>query len=146
MLPKILIAEDDAAVRGLVAAALRRQPLEIHTAANGAEALRLLEQHDYAVLLLDLMMPFVDGFTLIETIARATPPRNTVVLVMTAFDESMIVRLDARIVHAILRKPFDLDRLVELVNDCASMRPRQADDTELRHEPRAELADTDAAS
>jgi CheY-like chemotaxis protein len=131
-------------VRGLVAAALRRQPLEIHTAANGAEALRLLEQHDYAVLLLDLMMPFVDGFTLIDTIARTTPRPSTVVLVMTAFDESMILRLDARIVHAILRKPFDLDRLVELVNDCASTRPGQADDTELRHEPPAELADTDA--
>jgi CheY-like chemotaxis protein len=135
-LPKILIAEDDAAVRGLVAAALRRHPLEIHAAANGVEALALLEQHEYAVMLLDLMMPQIDGFTLLESFSRFEPRRNTVILVMTAFDETMIHRLDAQVVHAILRKPFEIEHLVDLVNDCARMRQWQADDTELRHDPR----------
>jgi DNA-binding response OmpR family regulator len=137
VLPKILIAEDDTAVRGLVAAALRRHPLEIHVAANGLEALALLQQHEYAVMLLDLMMPKIDGFALLESFARFEPRPNTVILVMTAFDESMIHRLDAQVVHAILRKPFEIEHLVELVTDCARMRAWQADDTELRHEPRA---------
>lgn len=134
-LPKVLIAEDDDAVRGLVVAALRRHPLDIHAAANGVEALSLLEQHEYAVLLLDLMMPQIDGFTLLESFSRFEPRRNTVILVMTAFDETMIHRLDAQVVHAILRKPFEIEHLVELVNDCARTRHHQANDTELRHEP-----------
>ncbi len=118
--PKVLIVEDDQAIRTLMVAALRREPLEIHSAPDGLIALELVRANDYAVILLDLMLPRVNGFEFLERMhdeQRAGAPPVTIV--MTAFDGAPIKRLGAMRVQAILHKPFDIERVVEMIRDCA---------------------------
>lgn len=126
--PKILIVEDDNAIRTLLVAALRREPLDVHTAADGVIALEHLRVHRYAVVLLDLMLPRLNGYELLESldavIPSDTPP---VVIVMTAFDASAVKRLGSMRVQAILHKPFDVERLVEIIRDCALLYQQQVD-------------------
>lgn len=119
--PKVLIVEDDTAIRTLMVAALRREPLDVHTAADGLAALEHVRVHDYAVILLDLMMPRVNGFEFLESFTAVRPDATTVVIVMTAFDASAVKRLGSMRVQAILHKPFDVERVVEMVRDCAML-------------------------
>ena len=117
--PKILIVEDDNAIRTLLMAALRREPLDVHSAADGLAALDLARENDYAVILLDLMLPRVNGYEFLEGLDAVRPSVSPVVIVMTAFDATAIKRLGPMRVQAILHKPFDVERVVEMVRDCA---------------------------
>ena len=118
--PKVLIVEDDTAIRTLMVAALRREPLEVHTAADGVLGLEQLRAHDYAVILLDLMLPRLSGFEILETLDAVLRPGSCpVVMVMTAFDATAVKRLGAMRVQAILHKPFDIERVVGMIRDCA---------------------------
>lgn len=122
-LPAVLIVEDDAAIRTLMVAALRREPVSVHTAPDGLAALERVVDHDYAVILLDLMMPRVDGFEFLERLDDVRPGVNAVIIVMTAFDAGPLRKLATQRVHAVVHKPFDVERVVEMVRDCALLHP-----------------------
>lgn len=116
---RILVADDDYAIRQLVATIIQRERLRVDSAADGAEAIELLRQNEYAVILLDLMMPRVDGFGVIEHL-RANPPRlKPVVLVVTAYADQKFKQVDPNIVTGVLRKPFEVADLGALVRLCA---------------------------
>lgn len=117
--PLILIVEDDTAIRTLMVAALKREALEVHTANDGVAALECLRVHDYAVILLDLMMPRLNGYELLESLDTVRPGAHPVIIVMTAFESTALRKLPSNRVQAILHKPFDVERVVELVRDCA---------------------------
>lgn len=117
--PKVLIVEDDTAIRTLMVAALRREPLQVHSAADGLAALECVREHEYAVILLDLMMPRVNGYEFLRTFAELRPQARPVIVVMTAFDATSVRRLGDLRVQAILHKPFDVEQVVEMIRDCA---------------------------
>src|SRR5437763_14970611 len=117
--PRVLVVEDNDAVRKLLMAALRREPFAVDAAAHGAEALRLTASVEYAVIILDLMMPLLNGFEFIDAFRIASPAARSVILVMTAFDDSVIGKLKADAVHGIVRKPFDIGQLVAMVREIA---------------------------
>src|SRR4029077_19118681 len=117
--PKVLVVEDDDAIRALLVAALRREPFEVHSAVNGAEALKLTQSSEYAVILLDLMMPMLNGVEFLEAFREAAPVSITAVFVMTAGDDAAVRRLPPAFVHAIIRKPFDVPQLVAMVREVA---------------------------
>jgi CheY-like chemotaxis protein len=119
--PRVLIVEDDEAIRALLVAALRRESLDVDAARDGAEALQFTSANEYAVILLDLMMPHINGFEFLESFHREPPSRRAVIFVVTAFDDTMVGRLDPTHVHAILRKPFDVAQLVSMVREVAHM-------------------------
>lgn len=118
-LPCVLVIEDDDAIRNMLVSALERQPLQVEAAVDGVTALAKLQSTSYAVLLVDLMMPRMDGFAFIAALARLALPNPPMVIVMTAFDDGVLRRLDPKVVHACFRKPFDVHVIVELVRDCA---------------------------
>jgi CheY-like chemotaxis protein len=119
--PGVLIVEDDVAIRNLLTAALEREPLRVDSASDGVAALEKVRTAPYAVLLVDLMMPRMNGFGFVEALRELELPSPPVVIVMTAFDDAAIRQLDSRLVHACLRKPFDIPLVVELVRDCAEL-------------------------
>jgi DNA-binding response OmpR family regulator len=121
-LPKVLVVEDDDAIRALLVAALRREPFDVHAAVNGADALNLTRSSEYAVILLDLMMPIVTGVEFLQAFYDANPNSRTVVFVMTAFDDVTIRHIAPNLVHAIVRKPFDVPQLVSMVREVALIR------------------------
>jgi len=114
--PKVLIVEDEADIRSLLVAALRREGLDVDAADDGRQALEMCAAFEYAVILLDLMMPVLDGFEFLDAFAKASPQPRSVILVMTAFDDRMTDKLTTR-VHGVVKKPFDLERFVAMVRD-----------------------------
>ncbi len=70
---KILIVDDEEAVRSLFSEALKLRGYEVHTAANGEEALKVLEEVKCRVMLLDLNLPGMDGIELCKEIRKNHP-------------------------------------------------------------------------
>jgi DNA-binding response OmpR family regulator len=117
--PKILVVEDDDAIRALLVAALRREPFDVHAAVNGADALNMTRATEYTVILLDLMMPMLNGIEFLEAFHEAAPQSRTVIFIMTAGDDTAVRRLPPNVVHGIVRKPFDVPQLVAMVRAVA---------------------------
>src|SRR6478609_827609 len=96
--PRILIADDDASIRQLLTTIVRRERLGVDAAADGEEAIRKLSEHEYSVILLDLMMPHVDGFGVIDYLREHPQKNKPVVLVITAYADQKFKRVDPDVV------------------------------------------------
>src|SRR5438128_581253 len=120
---RVLVVDDDASICELLSSVLRRHGLQVDVASDGQQALDLLRETSYAVVLLDLIMPVLDGFAVLDRMdeeRRSLP----VVLVVTGADRSAISELDPQRIHGIVRKPFDSEELADLVLACAEIRGR----------------------
>ena len=119
---RVLVVDDEPAIRALVTKIVERTGLPVDNASDGAEAIEKLNANTYAVLVVDLMMPNVDGFAVVEHLKERDGPRPAII-VITAGDTAAIRRLDGSLVHSVLRKPFDIDVLGDLITAAArSMR------------------------
>jgi len=117
--PRILVVDDDKAIRSLLTAVLSRKGYSVETARNGEEALEVIAGKTFEAIILDLMMPKVDGFEVIEHLARTAPEQlKRCVIVLTAVASKDLRKLDGSRVFRVLRKPFDLDELLSVVTDC----------------------------
>jgi CheY-like chemotaxis protein len=120
-LPRVLIAEDDASICTLLVAVLKREGFTCEVARNGLEAIRLLTPGKYAAVLLDLMMPVVSGFEVIEHLERTAPEElHACVIVLTAVAEKDLKRLHGKPVFRVLRKPFDMVELLVAIRECVA--------------------------
>jgi CheY-like chemotaxis protein len=117
--PRVLIADDDHSIRQLLTTIVRRERLQVDAAADGAEAIQKLKETEYSVVLLDLMMPNVDGFGVIEYLRDHARSIKPVVLVITAYADQKFKQVDPDIVAGVLRKPFEVADLGNLVRLCA---------------------------
>ncbi len=113
---RILVVDDDDAIRTLLLTILRRRDLVVDTAKNGTEALDKLGQCTYAVMLLDLMMPVTSGWEVLQKLARFEAARRPLVIVLTAGSESRDFSPD--LVIGSIRKPFDVELLNDMVAGC----------------------------
>ena len=113
---RALIAEDAEPVRRLLATLLQRQGLEVVTAKNGREALDHLKHSSFELVLLDLMMPDVSGYTVLEHLKAEHPHMLKHLIVVTAVSERELSRvLDENPDIRVLRKPFDISQVSEAV-------------------------------
>ena len=115
---KILVVDDDDAIRMMVERVLRREKYDVECARDGFEAIEKLARNDYGTVLLDLMMPRVDGHGVLQFLEtrRAEPcPR---VIVMTANMQGAISTTTAQSVVRVLPKPFDIRDLISHVREC----------------------------
>jgi CheY-like chemotaxis protein len=109
----VLIVEDDADLRDMMAQLLNLEGFNAATVANGREALEYLQESDRPdVILLDLMMPVMDGWEFRRR-QQADPSVSGVpVIVLSALDPTRAADVNA---NAFLKKPLDFDRLLALV-------------------------------
>ena len=132
---RALVVEDEGPIRKLLATLLRREGIFADTASNGREALDMIPQHNYACIVLDLMMPVMGGRGVIDAMSNREIPRIPIIVV-TAAGENATLDLDAQIVKLIIRKPFDVTRVVEAVRAfCA-----EEDDPDLTYDWPADSA------
>lgn len=110
----VLVVDDEPAIRALVKNIVERAGLTVDTARDGAEAIEKLDAQRYDVVVLDLMMPNVDGYQLIDHLKTHERIRP-VIIVVSAGDSAALRHLDGSIVHSVVRKPFDIDVLSDLV-------------------------------
>lgn len=113
---RILIVDDDDAIRALLFTILRRRGFQVDTARNGVEALEHASRCRYAVILLDLMMPMMSGFDVLDRLSRMMPAERPIVIVLTAGTEPR--HLDPNLVAGTIRKPFDVEMLIDTVVAC----------------------------
>jgi two-component system response regulator CpxR len=113
---RVLVVDDDDAIRTLLLTMLRRRGIVVDTAKNGAEALQKLGQCVYAVMLLDLMMPVASGWEVLEKLATFEASRRPIVIVLTAGSEARDFSPD--LVIGSIRKPFDVELLNDMVAGC----------------------------
>jgi DNA-binding response OmpR family regulator len=116
----VLVVEDDPAIRRLVSMVLARQGYRVETAADGLEAVLKLGVSDYDVIVLDLMMPNLDGFTFLSTFAEKDPARLEKIIVTSAASPAVIRDRMQGTSFNLLPKPFDISELVERVRTCIS--------------------------
>lgn len=114
---RALVVDDDAGIRILVARVLTRQGFIVDSARDGAEAIELMLQHDYAVITLDLMMPRIDGFAVIKYLTEHQPEKLQNVIVMTAFGAGALQKVCPP-VERFLEKPFDISALLAEATEC----------------------------
>ncbi|HEU4887681.1 MAG TPA: response regulator [Thermoanaerobaculia bacterium] len=133
------MVDDEPAIRALVAKIIERAGHAVDTARDGAEAIAKLEQTDYAVIVLDLMMPNIDGYGLIEHL-KGREGSKPAVIVVSAGDSGALRRLDGAMVHSILRKPFDIDVLGDLITAAvrSSEEAAQSESGDVLQFPRSE--------
>jgi CheY-like chemotaxis protein len=116
----ILVVEDDPAIRRLVTMVLQRHGYQVDIACDGLEAVLKLGLCDYDVIVLDLMMPHLDGFTFLNTFAREEPERLRKVIVTSAASPAVIRERMDRQPFRLLPKPFDIAELVTTVGECVA--------------------------
>jgi CheY-like chemotaxis protein len=117
---RVLVADDDQSIRQLVSTIVRREHFAVDAASDGLEAIECLKQHEYAVVLLDLMMPRMDGFGVIEWLKNNPPLIKPIIIVITAYADQRFKEVDSELVSGVLRKPFDVAELGDLVRSCVT--------------------------
>jgi two-component system cell cycle response regulator CpdR len=122
-MPRVLIADDEASMRALVARAISMDGHETVTAQDGAEALEILTREDGAfdLLLTDIQMPIMDGIALALATARDFP--GLTILLMTGFADQRerASNLNA-LVHDVITKPFSVADIRTAVADALASR------------------------
>jgi CheY-like chemotaxis protein len=116
---KILVIDDDLAIRVLLQAVLKRMKFEVALAEDGAAGLeRLQADGSFDLILLDLMMPRLNGYEFIDQIEKRFPEKKPHIVVFTAAGKRGVDKIrDETICNSIL-KPFDLDRFIEIIGEC----------------------------
>ena len=119
----LLIAEDEPVMRMAIQDAL--EPLEnfeLLEAVDGCEALQLIEEHQPALVILDLLMPKMGGIDVLETLqGRSEGESRRKIVVLSALVEPYLVeRLHALGAYRVLTKPFHVDELLKMVEEVAA--------------------------
>jgi CheY-like chemotaxis protein len=115
---RVLIVEDDEAIASLVRQALLDEGgYEVRRAGDGVEALEVLSGWRPDVIVLDLMMPRMDGWRFRAEQRRLAIAADVPVLVASA--SRRVEGLDEDFAAAVIRKPFDLDELIRRVEELA---------------------------
>lgn len=111
---RILVVDDDDAIRALLLTVLRRRGYQVDMARDGSEAIERCQRFRYALILLDLMMPVKSGYDVLDHLGKLSD--RPLVIVLTA--GSVPKQLNPDVVAGTLRKPFDLDLLLDTIRGC----------------------------
>jgi CheY-like chemotaxis protein len=116
----ILVVDDDASIRRMIVATLKRDGYQFSEAANGREALDAMREQHPAVVVLDLMMPVMSGWDVLQ--ARENDPelRRIPVIVVSASRAPEVATAVDKGICAFLPKPFDISVLSALVKSCVT--------------------------
>ncbi len=116
MARKILLAEDSQATQKFVSYMLRSRGHQVEVCSDGIEALQRYTEGEYDLVILDVMMPQMNGLDVLREIRRQFPSRKTPVIMLTseARQEDQRRGLDLG-ANSYLAKPFKPEQLLELV-------------------------------
>jgi DNA-binding response OmpR family regulator len=117
---RVLVIDDDIDIRTLLELVFEQAGFAVITAANGEEGLRAARLARPAVIVLDLMMPVMDGFEFRRR-QRGDPALCGIPLVVTSACHNLQRRTSALDAMAVFEKPLDLDALVETVIEASQM-------------------------
>lgn len=112
---RILIAEDDQAVREFVSRALRHDGHDVMAVSDGQQALDMLEREKFDMVLADIVMPQLDGIALALKVSKDYPDLPILLMTGYAAERQRAHNLDA-LIHDVITKPFTLKEICVAVN------------------------------
>ncbi len=118
---RILIVDDDPSTVRTTAMILERKGYAVETAENGLEAVNMVEEQDYDVILMDIKMPEMNGVEAHRRI-KAIRPETTVVMITAYAVEALIQQALDDGAYGILYKPLDIDKMVAIIEDAHAKR------------------------
>jgi CheY-like chemotaxis protein len=114
--PRVLVIDDDDDVCEALREALTEDGYAVATVPHGAAALELIRHHQPAVIVLDLRMPIMDGWSFAEQYRRVAKPAASLIVLSAIKDaEESAKRIGAA---AFIRKPFELDEVTAQIERC----------------------------
>ena len=115
---RALVVDDDDPIRAMLKNVVQRQDLDVDTARDGVEAIARIDEDGYSVILLDLMMPKIDGFGVLEHMEAHHPEKLRCTIIASAVPESEVLKKFRIPVYRIHAKPFDMKQLIEDIREC----------------------------
>ena len=142
---ELLVVDDDRTVRKLLERIAMRAGFSVDSARDGQQAMEKLQAKQFDIVIVDLMMPRVSGYDLVQKIS-ALEPRPSVI-VATAMLNGEVGKLDDSMVRRVIKKPFDIEAvanmLIETARELAVSRAADAG-TIAVVDPRGAVLTTDA--
>jgi signal transduction histidine kinase/DNA-binding response OmpR family regulator len=113
---RVLVVEDDASIRRLLSASLMNRGFEVIEAEDGERGLQLADEQHPDLIVLDLHLPGVDGFTVLQRLKRA-PSTTSIPVIAVTGNEGLLLGARARVLALgasdFVEKPFRMDALIE---------------------------------
>jgi len=122
---RVLIVENDQALRVMLFTILRHQPLGVDTASTATEALDKVKTCDYAVILVDMDLPDDQSQLFLKEFQNERPEATSFIIAVR--DPAKETVIDPRLANAVLNKPLEIDTLAEVVRECANVIPPPVD-------------------
>ena len=115
---KILVIEDDLSIRELLVEILEEEGYDVVSGANGLEALELLKSNDPDLIVMDIMMPLMDGYKLKSELLKNAKWGSIPVLAMSAQNQA-VEKLSSHGFSNFINKPLEMDYFLQAVNSLA---------------------------
>ena len=117
MTHRILVVDDEQDIRQLVALIAEASGYEVVQANNGMEGLQALERHEFDLLILDIMMPEMDGWEVCRHVKSRQRTKDIPVLILTVRSQPLDKVIGLEVVHAddYLTKPFERRELLDAI-------------------------------
>lgn len=123
----LLVVDDDAAIRKLLQRIALRAGFAVDTAADGLQALEMLRQKPYDIAIIDLMMPRLSGYDLVQKINDMNP--RPCLIVASAATDAAMRSLDDSLVRTVIKKPFDIEAVAKALVETAEFVAKQRGET-----------------
>ena len=122
---RVLIIEDNDALRVMLFTILRHQPLGVDTAPSADEAMEKVRTCDYALIIIDMDLAAGGSLSFLETFHEERSDATTFILAVR--DPAHELPIEPDLVSAIMNKPIEIDTLADVVRECALVVPPPPD-------------------
>lgn len=123
---RVLIVDDDPLIRRLLAKIVRREGVLADTASDGVGAIERICTASYDAILLDLMMPRINGYEVVDFLKKRDSADRPIVVVITAYGDDEWHDLDPAVVTGVVRKPFEVAEVGRLLKLCIERHPTES--------------------
>lgn len=123
---RILVVDDEEDVRNLVAMMLKAEGYQVVVAGTGKEALDLLEEEPPHLIVLDVMMPSMDGWEVCRQIKSNARTRDIPVVFLTVRQQPLDRIIGTEVLNAsgYIHKPFEREELISTIDNCLNAAPQ----------------------
>ncbi len=121
---KVLVADDEVNIRTTISDVLRKYHVEVTMASNGAEAIGLLDQHDFNLVISDIKMPDKTGYDVFASVRKKSLTLPVILMTGFGYDPNhCIVRASQEGLQAVLFKPFKVEQLLSEIRKALQSQP-----------------------
>ena len=112
---RALVADDDPATRYILGSVLAANQIAFDEAENGAAAIKLLKTNRYELVFIDLLMPRMDGWGVIDYLRAKRSDKSPRVFIVTGVHDQKLSAADEDVVSGLLYKPINVAQIERLV-------------------------------